>query len=574
MARSPDGADKTAKVANQVRSRLLTLATTMSTLPVHFKLVKPGDATRKVSFPDNPTWLDLAAKVEELFRVPPEHLALVYTDNEGDKITLSSQEELTEFYTTATGSIRFVVRDLAASHEPSAAGDDDDHSHLGVGFKADGKAKSPFLGAGAGSGIPLMFDFADDGFHIPIDALLRAKAGSAYFEELGTVSRHSTPAHNDADGKGKGRAADADEVLSAVSMDGTFAARGDEQKPPVHVFDAKRDVTVTIEEQKDDPGSFLKRVLDLGRREKDPAPDPPLAPIEDAAPKPPPKSLVRDLADLVQQLSRTVASHPELSEGVRNVLQNVSDGAYWSDASGQLVNETDEARAGMRLADSIGDLFKTIGGLTAEEIARRAAHAQSHPYRHPRAAPPPPPEGRRGGWDRVRDRVFPGGVPRPPGAPGQSFYPRNAYFAPPPPPPPPPPPGMPRYAIAPGPPPPPPVGRFDPFNPANIAALRRANMYAGPPSGPAPPPPPQQYQQPPPPPPAPVVQYQQPQIPQQPTQAPPAAPLAPEARKAQLEAAKQLYVQQKEAWRREKEERRREKERLARERSGFAALSA
>ncbi|KZV79991.1 hypothetical protein EXIGLDRAFT_440453 [Exidia glandulosa HHB12029] len=561
----------------------------MSTLPIHFKLVRPGDATRKVSFADNPTWLDLAAKAEDLFRVPLEHLAFVYTDDEGDKITLSSQEELSDFYGTVNPPFRFVVRDLSNSREPSAIGDDD-RSHLGVNdHKADGgKPKSPFLTAPGG--FPLVFDIQDDGFPIPLEAILaRAQAtghSGAFVEELGSASRRSTPAQAAAEDKGKGRAAEdnaADEVLSAASMDGSFHVRGDEHKPSVHVFDAKHGATVTIEETKDDPTSFLKRVLELGKRERDgdaPAPDPPLAPLED---KEPPKSLVTDIANFMQQLVGAVAANPELSGSVRNIVQNVSEGAYWSNAGGQMVNETDEARAGMRLADALGDLFKTVGGLTSEEIARRFAN------RPARTPPPDGPHGQRRGWDRVRARMFPGGMRPPPPPPPRGYY---GPFGPPPPPPPPPPPGMPRYAIAPGPPPPPPVvmpppgGRFDPFHPGNIAALRRSNTYngdngpppppPGPPRPPAPPGPQYPYAPPqgPPPPPAPAPVRPEITIPQAPSQAPPAAPLSPEARKAQLEAAKQLYIQQKEAWRREKEERRREKERLARERSGFAALPA
>ena len=36
--------------------------TAMSTLPIHFKLAKPGHSTRKVSFEENPSWMLLAHK--------------------------------------------------------------------------------------------------------------------------------------------------------------------------------------------------------------------------------------------------------------------------------------------------------------------------------------------------------------------------------------------------------------------------------------------------------------------------------------------------------------------------------
>ncbi|EJD52276.1 hypothetical protein AURDEDRAFT_111667, partial [Auricularia subglabra TFB-10046 SS5] len=563
----------------------------MSTLPIHFKLAKPGHSTRKVSFEENPSWMLLAHKAEELFRVPMEHLGLVYSDDEGDKITLSSQDELTEFYATARPPFKFVVKDLSSSQDPSVV-DDDFLSRAYSAIPGD-RPKPPPSPFNLG-GIPLTFEVIDDSF--PIELLHAAanagKAGStAYVEEVGTASRRSTPKVPDDKDKGKGRMqpsvadfedlGDAAELASHASMDGSFHADGDKNKPPVHVFDAKHDVTVTIEEQKEDPTSFLQRVLDLGRRarEEGGAPDPPLAPIEDKPKAPPPPSLVKDLADVMQQLALTTATQPELTESIRSMLRNVAEGAYWAnDTSRQLPNETDEARAGMRLADSLGDLFKALGAGVAREVATALENGTPGPAR-----PRSPPRERRG-WDRVRDRMFPNGIPRPPyppyGPPPPPRFGGRPYPYPPPgPPPPPPPPGVPRYPIA----PPPPGERFDIWNPRNFPMLRRAQTY---PAAPPPPPPPApvppvhsqptiQFAPPPQIPPRPPLEVARPVHAVQPIQpvAPvPSAPATLDDRRAALEATKQAYIEAKEAYRREKEQRRLERERLARERTGFAAL--
>jgi len=62
-----------------------------------FKFAKDG-ITRRVAFTQLPSWSEIAAKLETLYSIPIEHIAVSYTDVDGDEVTLSSQEELEDYY--------------------------------------------------------------------------------------------------------------------------------------------------------------------------------------------------------------------------------------------------------------------------------------------------------------------------------------------------------------------------------------------------------------------------------------------------------------------------------------------
>lgn len=102
----------------------------------------------------------------------------------------------------------------------------------------------------------------------------------------------------------------------------------------------------------------------------------------------PPRSFIHDVANLLDTLTATFAAHPELSEGLRNIVRGATTGAYWADESERVANaantiqraaqETsvrinqvaDEVRlgteqeAGMRIAQSLAGVFKVIGELS------------------------------------------------------------------------------------------------------------------------------------------------------------------------------------------------------------------
>lgn len=70
--------------------------------------------TRKATFDRAPTWETLATKVEVLCKIPSYEVGLSYIDNEGDSVTISTDEELTDFYVqnTNTKNVKFTVQRL------------------------------------------------------------------------------------------------------------------------------------------------------------------------------------------------------------------------------------------------------------------------------------------------------------------------------------------------------------------------------------------------------------------------------------------------------------------------------
>lgn len=64
---------------------------------MRFKLVfGPEGVARIASFPQQPTWAELVARTAELASASPDALTLSYLDDEGDEITLSTDDELSQ----------------------------------------------------------------------------------------------------------------------------------------------------------------------------------------------------------------------------------------------------------------------------------------------------------------------------------------------------------------------------------------------------------------------------------------------------------------------------------------------
>ncbi|EPT04773.1 hypothetical protein FOMPIDRAFT_1112551, partial [Fomitopsis schrenkii] len=71
----------------------------MSTPHTQIKLTRPSSGlTRKVAFNTRPAWEELAARVQTLYEIPSEHVAVSYIDNEGDEVTMNTETELQDFY--------------------------------------------------------------------------------------------------------------------------------------------------------------------------------------------------------------------------------------------------------------------------------------------------------------------------------------------------------------------------------------------------------------------------------------------------------------------------------------------
>ena len=64
---------------------------------IRFKLKYAG-FNRNAYFEHLPIWSDLSAKVKDLYKLPLEYIAVTFTDSDGEEITVSTDEELQNFY--------------------------------------------------------------------------------------------------------------------------------------------------------------------------------------------------------------------------------------------------------------------------------------------------------------------------------------------------------------------------------------------------------------------------------------------------------------------------------------------
>ncbi|CAL1695145.1 unnamed protein product [Somion occarium] len=530
-----------------------------------FKFTKPPDGlTRRVMFYSRPPWSELAAKIEELYAVPSDKVGVSYVDNEGDDVTLSSEEELQDFYrlnhTDEVGdgpskAIRFTVVDLSAPRSPSLTKPLPRTPHTDANVN-----RNTFGGT---QGFPLVFEVADDWQRIP------SGGGADLFMSVGrdTDSPHAFVEVIDSDAsmskdvdkddhsdtvtqsdfnfdgkdKGKGRAPqiipdeDDDDRSSTMSI----LAGETPLKPTVYATQDKSKARASSTSLRDQtPASAV-----VSRRctpkpsvnTKDVpsgAPDPPL-PDLGSLPNTPNASLTNDVANLFNSLSSIFASHPELSEGVRNIVQHATNGAYWNthriavaqaaeevrrtaiessrdiQRAAQEVHRAAEEAAGRRVAEAIGNVVRTITDITVTSTPIHE-HPQTSSAEFPHARRTGSPT-RRQTWGGSRGRHH----HRPPFGPHERAFGPFGPFAGPfsdmshmPPfnegmiPPFHSPHGPHRPHRPPYPPPPPPP--FDPFGPPH----RGPHDHHGPVRPPPPPPPPFQsgpYPPPPPPPPAPPI---------------------------------------------------------------------
>ncbi|KAF8078909.1 hypothetical protein FPV67DRAFT_1466825 [Lyophyllum atratum] len=552
-----------------------------------FKLIEPNGLTRRITFTNPPTWYALATRIESLYTIPVENVSVSYTDADNDQITLSSQEELEDFYQTSHQPgqvIKFTVQDLTSARRQRTQ------------TPRSSNIRNTF-GIGA-------FDIEDDWQNLPIPPIselgglfipsssnphafvevLDSDAGTVTNRQDGEADRDSviqSSVHSSPDSpfiipldKGKERATEDDDISST----GSVLAENAPPKHPVHVYDlsslepdepaafrlpAAVDTTTLLPpvaaESTPKVNAQTINITDAGAADgskevtaqDEGVADPPLPPIELEAAGLALPSLSSDIATLLNTFSSVVGAHPELSEGVRNIMRNTSTGTYWqthreaiSRAAQDIAQETGRAtenlrreteeEAGRRVAEALGGIFRTLsqalgGGSTIDlqEITSSPLAAPATGSHVPQAAgnappetgtshggeqPPPPhppyfnPWMHRGApigrWGQRIPHPPPFGPPRGPAGTHGNHFSRH---------------------IPPIPPPPPMPGSWQ--------------AWAAPPAPPPPPPPP-------PPPFNPVASHKS----------------TPQELKAKVEAAKARYKAEKERYRQEREERRKERE--------------
>ncbi|KAG6837670.1 hypothetical protein H0H93_004946 [Arthromyces matolae] len=367
-----------------------TIATSTTMVPVNFKLIQLNGLTRRLAFSDVPSWSTLAAKIELLFNIPVEKVSVSYTDADNDQVTLSSQEELVDFYGTHNLGevIKFTVQDLSTAR-------------LQRNFSQSSRnpARNTF-------GI---FDIEDDWQTLPVPTisdlqgifLPNQSQTHAFLEavasDAGTVKGdiHSdgqetiiSSANSSSGGpfispfdKGKQREVPDDDVSSTGSVLGEDAP----PKPPVHVFDFQISRTpdpisnsATLQARprqvdvQESPASDNQETIKVD----DPT-DPPLPPLPTASEIPhASSSFLGDINLLLTNFSSVISAHPELSEGIHNILNNASNGTYWqahrnamSQAAQGIARETEtaaeglreaEAEAARRVAGALGGIFRAL----------------------------------------------------------------------------------------------------------------------------------------------------------------------------------------------------------------------
>ncbi|KAI9444865.1 hypothetical protein H4582DRAFT_1911757 [Lactarius indigo] len=317
---------------------------------VHFKLSIFNGLTRRISFSTRPSWNELAARIQALYNIPLGRLGVSYVDSDGDEVTLSSEEELRDFYDTVdTGQgsqlIKFRVVELSADWERLPLGGlyipsldrEVDSPHAFVEVVDDeverdngsgGVGSPPIGGANKGKTRDLRTFVEDDvssstsviaeetptkpPIHVQVHGLRPTNSST-----FGSPPATSTPAHE-----------------SVTSTPTAFPATLGEN-PKTHPSS---------------PGPFS---------------DPPTPEL--SGPVDPSISLSNDLASLLNSLNSMFVEHPEVGQHLRTLLRNVGNGSYWDaqrDTMARVAEDIQRVARGAQTAVTMG----------AQEVQRRAVH--------------------------------------------------------------------------------------------------------------------------------------------------------------------------------------------------------
>lgn len=415
----------------QPHARPSYLTATMSS-SVQFKFTKDG-ITRRVAFTQLPSWLEIAAKLEALYGIPVEHVAVSYTDVDGDDVTLSSQGELEDYYRADSDTLlrRLSVVDLSVIRNiedkplpdtPSISHrlrETPSHNTFGtVPFHQDAVEDdwqripgfSPFYSGDLSSGSGNEVQFAHFGGDSTVRSSMTRDAPATH---SGTV----TPTLGD---KGKTR------EFESTSSTESVIANDSPEKHPVHVYQVPghsapftSDTSINIQQVPPSTASSTHG-----------APDPPLAEFDPPTAEPTP-TLTSDVAAFLGAVGAMFAQNPQLTAPLRNIMQNVGNGTYWAAHRDQLNRAAEEVRrsasniqanfgpsevdAARQITDSIGNIIRSF----TQNVPPQGDHDDHVPGGWP-SHPPPPPHG-----PFPHHGAFPHPPPPPPGPP-----PHHGHFPP------------------------------------------------------------------------------------------------------------------------------------------------
>lgn len=226
-------------------------STTMA--PTPFKFTKSGRETRRFTFPNPPTWLSLETRISSLFDIPAGKVAVSYEDHDGDMVTMSSQEELGDYFANfhkASEPVKLTVIDLrelrAARGEAAGNAEDLRDSSAAGGFPPLGETMfievdddwqrlpgMPLFGMGLGERTPeeLPHAFVEV---VDSDVSGSKKTSQRSISDLSSLS--SLNQHRPVD-KGKAKAADTATNQTQATSEASIVENDQPLKHPVHVYD-------------------------------------------------------------------------------------------------------------------------------------------------------------------------------------------------------------------------------------------------------------------------------------------------------------------------------------------------
>lgn len=412
-------------------------------IATQFKLSRQDGLTRRLAFQDRPSWAILSSKIGTMYGIATYDVGVSYIDQDGDEVTLSSEEELQDYYSTLAAkdhniTIKLAIQDLGtlrSTYLPSR--------HNTTSTPQQSHFRNTF---GEAESFPFVFEVDDEWERLPRTGIFGPESPHAFVEVLDSdvsvsnkfdnadeESSAGNTTHSDATftmhtrtDKGKAR----NEMRLTVEDDisSTDSVLGDDapRKPQVHVYDLSHSDdasifggqpksivsasgTSTPAQAQSTPvisGQVLPEAVPNSTKDSKAAIDEPTL-NSSTTNNTSASSLTHDVATFLTTISGVISSHPELSEGIRNIVSNATNGTYWvahrealSRAADNIQQETGrtveeirrvEEEAGVRVADALGSVFRAFG--EAAQAARITIESPQPPAAQGRPrAPEPAPE--------------------------------------------------------------------------------------------------------------------------------------------------------------------------------------
>ncbi|KAF8337983.1 uncharacterized protein EI90DRAFT_2526934 [Cantharellus anzutake] len=358
--------------------------------------------TRKITHEGSPpTWGWLSFKISELYRIPKDDVALSYLDSDNEQVTLSTEAELHDYFTSfmrpgevarftvqrvSTPAVKQVDEDGEGDHPKEASKEatpseewqnvetiPNDHKPDAIVYEevwrsvddVNGHPYIPGLDAQALNilaAIGVANHAPDLSRPVPLSPRSTATLIKVFTEKNAEDSEdedsttHPLP---EAAEKGKNKPSQPESATPAQHVDSARSVRGSEADP------AALDPPL--------PTTSLDTV---------PAPSP--------APSVP--NIAGDLSQMLQAITNAFTTHPELSEGVRRVIRLATDNNYLESERQRLIqtvndavseatvaarNGVDDASTGLN--DALQGIFDALqNGLAAASAAAAYEEGRHH----------------------------------------------------------------------------------------------------------------------------------------------------------------------------------------------------